>query len=200
MNSQMKKYYNFLESLAPRNETLVRAVIEATQLIFENNEQQPQQPQKPEENLPPVEPQPQEQQPAPAPESQQQAPTQPEQPQQQQPAPEQQMPGTETAADVEKNVEKIATQQPSSFREVAPTYKTQITDMQKIVAGVLPQIAAYTSKNPADKEALKYQELLTQSAKSISQLAGYTARAGQVQQTPPAPQQQQQAPQQAPMQ
>lgn len=198
MNAQLKKYYAFLESITPANEELVNAVMEAVYVIFEQNEPQgqPAQPEEnlppmPEENLPPQEAPPQEpalQQAPPVPQPQS-APAGP--------APLENLPGEQTAGEVEKNVEKIATQQPSSFRDTAPTYKKQITDLQKSAASLLPQIASFTAKNPNDAEAKKYQEILTQSAKQISQLAGYTARATQMQN---APQMQQQPAQTPPVQ
>jgi hypothetical protein len=193
MNQSLKKYYSFLESIStPDNKKLVNAVMEAAHIIFEQAPA-PQQnlPPEPEPEMPPMpsaQPPAQEMAPAPAPQA---APA--PAPQQQEPAP----PSMQNAGDVQKNVEKVATQAPPPFRQMAPEFSGTVTELQKAASNLLPQIASYTAKNPNDKEAQKFQEYLQGATENIAKLSAYVTRATQMG-APPSPMQQ--APmQQAPM-
>ena len=188
MNHPLKKYYSFLESISnPDNKKLINAVIEAAHIIFE-------QAPAPQQNLPPemepeMEPAPQAQAPqmapAPAP-APQMAPT--PSPQQKEPAP----PSMQSASDVQKNVENVAEQAPPPFREMASQFG-DIKEALKIVSNLLPQVAAYTAKNPNDKEAKTFQEFLQIATDNMAKLSGYVSRAGQMS-APQAPMPPQQAP------
>ena len=191
MNHPLKKYYSFLESISnPDNKKLINAVIEAAHIIFEQAPA-PQQnlPPEPEPEMPPMPdaqaPVPQQQAPAPAPRM---APAPSPAPQQQEPAP----PSMQSASDVQKNVENVAEQAPPPFREMASQFG-DVKEALKIVSNLLPQVAAYTAKNPNDKESKTFQEFLQIATDNMAKLSGYVSRAGQMS-APQAPMPPQQAP------